>query len=95
MFLTTGDIDRSYVILGIINTTVKKSLRADEIDQVDDFDDLFTAAKTKLLDKAIGKNGAGVIQVRFVPQVVEVGAGPKYLLLHAYGTAVKFPHQIK
>lgn len=95
MFLTTGDINRSYVILGVVNATVKKSLRADEIDQVDQFDDLYTSVKSKLLDRTIAKNGDGVLQVRFIPQVIEVGGGPKYLQLHGYGTAVKFPGSSK
>lgn len=95
MFLTTGDINRSYVILGIVNATVKKDLRADEIDQVDQFDDLYTSVKSKLQDRAIAKNGDGVLQVRFIPQVIEIAGGPKYLQLHGYGTAVKFPGSSK
>ncbi|KRM04397.1 hypothetical protein FC89_GL002340 [Liquorilactobacillus ghanensis DSM 18630] len=91
VFLTTGDVNRSYVILGIVNATVKRTLQADEIDKVAEYDDLYSEVKTKLVDRVLAKNGDGILQVRFVPQIVPVGPGPKYLLLHGYGTAVRFP----
>ncbi|MCI1634349.1 MAG: hypothetical protein LKJ22_10080 [Liquorilactobacillus nagelii] len=91
MFLTTGDVNRSYVILGIVNATVKRTLLADEIDELAEYDELYNEVKTKLVDRAVTKNGDGLLQVRFVPQIVQVGPGPKYMLLHGYGTAVRFP----
>ena len=34
MFLTTGEINRTYTIKGIVNATVKKELTSDQLDQV-------------------------------------------------------------
>ena len=81
MFLTTGEINRTYTIKGIVNATVKKELTSDQLDQVDEFDDLYTEVKGKL------------IAVRFEPQVVRVSVGPKYLMLHGYGTVIGFPRK--
>ena len=52
MFLTTGEINRTYTIKGIVNATVKKELTSDQLDQVDEFDDLYTEVKGKLIERA-------------------------------------------
>ncbi len=91
MFLTTGEINRTYTIKGLVNATVKKELTSDQLDQVDEFDDLYTEVKSKLIERAVAKGGEGIIAVRFEPQIVRVSVGPKYLMLHGYGTVVSFP----
>ncbi|SEM52959.1 hypothetical protein SAMN05216431_1044 [Ligilactobacillus sp. WC1T17] len=93
MFLTTGEINRTYTIKGIVNATVKKELTSDQLDQVAEFDDLYTEVKAKLIERAVTKGGEGIIAVRFEPQIVRVSVGPKYLLLHGYGTVVSFPRR--
>ena len=93
MFLTTGEINRTYTIKGIVNATVKKELTSDQLDQVDEFDDLYTEVKGKLIERAVAKGGEGIIAVRFEPQVVRVSVGPKYLILHGYGTVIGFPRK--
>ena len=60
------------------------------MNRVDDFDDLYDQVKMKLIDKAVTKNADGVINVRFEPQIVRVSVGPKYIVLHGYGTAISF-----
>ncbi|WP_178197063.1 hypothetical protein [Ligilactobacillus sp. Marseille-Q7487] len=91
MFLTTGEINRTYTIKGVINATVKRELSADQLDEVDQYDELYNEVKTKLIERAVAKDGDGIIGVRFEPQIVRVSVGPKYMLLHGYGTVVGFP----
>lgn len=91
MFLTTGEINRTYTIKGIVNATVKRELLAEQLDEVDQYDDLYNEVKTKLIERAVAKDGDGIIAVRFEPQIVRVSVGPKYLMLHGYGTVVGFP----
>ena len=89
MFLTTGGINNAYAIKGIVNATVKRTLTAEEIDAVDQYDELYTEVKSKLIERAVTKEGDGVINVRFEPQIVRVSVGPKYVMLHGYGTVIK------
>ena len=91
MFLTTGEINRTYTIKGIVNATVKRELLAEQLDEVDQYDDLYNEVKTKLIERAVAKDGDGIISVRFEPQIVRVSVGPKYLMLHGYGTVIGFP----
>ena len=91
MFLTTGEINRTYTIKGIVNATIKRELLADQLDEVDQYDELYNEVKTKLIERAIAKDGDGIICVRFEPQIVRVSVGPKYMLLHGYGTVIGFP----
>ncbi|WP_034986436.1 hypothetical protein [Liquorilactobacillus sucicola] len=91
MFLTTRDINRTYMILGIVNATVKRTLTADRIDEVDQYDEMYNQVKEKLIERAAVKEGDGVIGVNFNSEIVRVAVGPKYMLLHGYGTAIKFP----
>lgn len=88
MFLSTGGLNQGYAIHGIVNATVKEELHADELDRVDDFDDLYKRVEMKLVDNATAKGADGIINIRFEPQIVRVAVGPKYLLLHGYGTAI-------
>ncbi|KRL84285.1 hypothetical protein [Ligilactobacillus apodemi] len=91
MFLTTGEINRTYTIKGIVSATVKKTLTADQLDEVDNFDDLYREVQDILIERAVAKDGEGIIAVRFEPQIVRVSVGPKYLMLHGYGTVIQFP----
>lgn len=91
MFLTTGEINRTYTIKGIVNATVKKTLTADQLDEVDNYDELYKQVEELLVERAVAKDGDGIIGVRFEPQIVRVSVGPKYLMLHGYGTVISFP----
>ncbi|MEY8663041.1 hypothetical protein AALT52_09100 [Ligilactobacillus faecis] len=91
MFLTTGEINRTYTIKGIVNATVKKTLTAEQLDEVDNYDDLYKEVEVLLIERAVAKDGDGIIGVRFEPQIVRVSVGPKYLMLHGYGTVISFP----
>lgn len=91
MFLSTTNLNQSYILKGIVNATVKKTLKAEEIDEVDQFDILYKQVQKKLEVAATDLGADGVIDVRFEPQIVRVSVGPKYMLLHGYGTAISFP----
>ncbi|KRM19391.1 hypothetical protein FC40_GL000077 [Ligilactobacillus hayakitensis DSM 18933 = JCM 14209] len=91
MFLSTTNLNQSYILKGIVNATVKKTLKAEEIDEVDQFDILYKQVQQKLEVAASDLGADGVIDVRFEPQIVRVSVGPKYMLLHGYGTAISFP----
>jgi len=91
VFLTTGEINRTYTIKGIVNATVKKTLTAEQLDEVDNYDDLYKEVEVLLIERAVAKDGDGIIGVRFEPQIVRVSVGPKYLMLHGYGTVISFP----
>lgn len=95
MFLTTGEINGTYAIQGIVNATVKRALLPEEVDQVDQYDDLYTAVKTKLIERAVAKDGDGLIMVRFVPSIVQTGPAPRYMVLHGYGTVVSLKPRLK
>ena len=73
LFLTTGEVKQAYTIKGIVHATVKKLYR-----QVQDI----------LIERAVAKDGDGIIGVSFEPQIVRVSVGPKYLMLHGYGTVI-------
>ena len=91
MFLSTSGLNQSYILKGIVNATVKRTLKAEELDEVDQFDNLYAQVQKKLENKALELDADGVIDIRFVPQIVRVSVGPKYMLLHRYGTAISFP----
>lgn len=88
MFLITGDLRSSYAVKGVVNATVKKTLQPDEIDQVADYDNLYEKVKEILGKRAEALGADGVIDVSFVPEIARVAVGPKYMILHGYGTAV-------
>lgn len=90
MFLSTSGLNQSYILKGIVNATVKRTLKAEELDEVDQFDNLYAQVQKKLENKALELDADGVINIRFVPQIVRVSVGPKYMLLHGYGTAISF-----
>ena len=92
MFLSTSGLNQSYILKGIVNATVKRTLKAEELDEVDQFDNLYAQVQKKLENKALELDADGVIDIRFVPQIVRVSVGPKYMLLHGYGTAISFPN---
>ena len=89
MFLSTSGLNQSYILKGIVNATVKRTLKAEELDEVDQFDNLYAQVQKKLENNELDADG--VIDIRFVPQIVRVSVGPKYMLLHGYGTAISFP----
>lgn len=89
MFLTTGSIGQPHAILGIVNATVKAELAADELDKIADYAALYEQVEEKLADQAAAVGGDGIVEVRFVPEVVQLQISPKFKLLHAYGTAVR------
>ena len=91
MFLSTSGLNQSYILKGIVNATVKRTLKAEELDEVDQFDNLYAQVQKKLENKALELDADGVINIRFVPQIVRVSVGPKYMLLHGYATAISFP----
>lgn len=91
MFLSTSGLNQSYILKGIVNATVKRTLKAEELDEVDQFNNLYAQVQKKLENKALELDADGVINIRFVPQIVRVSVGPKYMLLHGYGTAISFP----
>ena len=91
MFLSTSGLNQSYILKGIVNATVKRTLKAEELDEVDQFDNLYAQVQKKLENKALELDADGVIDIRFVPQIVRVSVGPKDMLLHGYGTAISFP----
>ncbi len=85
LFLTTGEVKQAYTIKGIVHATVKKTLTAEQLDEVDNFDELY---QDILIERAVAKDGDGIIGVSFEPQIVRVSVGPKYLMLHGYGTVI-------
>ena len=84
MFLSTSGLNQSYILKGIVNATVKRTLKAEELDEVDQFDNLYAQVQKKLENKALELDADGVIDIRFVPQIVRVSVGQKYMLLHGY-----------
>ena len=88
LFLTTGEVQQAYTIKGIVNATVKKTLTAEQLDEVDNFDELYRQVQDILIERAVAKDGDGIIGVSFEPQIVRVSVGPKYLMLHGYGTVI-------
>ena len=88
LFLTTGEVKQAYTIKGIVHATVKKTLTAEQLDEVDNFDELYRQVQDILIERAVAKDGDGIIGVSFAPQIVRVSVGPKYLMLHGYGTVI-------
>ena len=76
MFLSTSGLNQSYILKGIVNATVKRTLKAEELDEVDQFDNLYAQVQKKLENKALELDADGVIDIRFVPQIVRVSVGP-------------------
>ncbi|MDE6376166.1 MAG: hypothetical protein K2L20_03235, partial [Ligilactobacillus sp.] len=58
------------------------------LDEVDNFDELYRQVQDILIERAVAKDGDGIIGVSFEPQIVRVSVGPKYLMLHGYGTVI-------
>lgn len=91
MFMTTGGLNRSHTIQGILTATAHTMLRSEKPDQFELFDDLFDEAKQSLMKQAQAAGADGLIEVRFNTEVVQMNVAPKFLVVHGYGTAVKFP----
>lgn len=93
MFMTTGGLNRSHAIQGILTATAHTMLTSEKPDEFERFDDLFDEAKQKLMHRAETMQADGLIEVRFNTEVVRMNVAPKFLVVHAYGTAIKFPQQ--
>lgn len=48
MFLSTSGLNQSYILKGIVNATVKRTLKAEELDEVDQFDNLYAQVQKKI-----------------------------------------------
>ncbi|WP_125581711.1 heavy metal-binding domain-containing protein [Levilactobacillus cerevisiae] len=95
MFMTTGGLNRAHAIQGILTTTTSTMLRSEKPDEFSLFDKLFDEAKQNLMKQAQEAKADGLIEVRFNTEVVRMNVAPKFLVVHAYGTAVKFPSSKK
>ena len=73
LFLTTGEVKQAYTIKGIVNATVKKTLTAEQLDEVDNFDELYRQVQDILIERAVAKDGDGIIGVSFEPQIDYLG----------------------
>ena len=61
LFLTTGEVKQAYTIKGIVNATVKKTLTAEQLDEVDNFDELYRQVQDILIERAVAKDGDGTV----------------------------------
>ncbi|AYM02904.1 heavy metal-binding domain-containing protein [Levilactobacillus yiduensis] len=95
MFMTTGGLNRTHAIQGILTATASKMLRSEKPDEFSLFDGLFDEVKQDLMKQAQETDADGLIEVRFNTEVVRMNVAPKFLVVHGYGTAVKFPNSKK
>lgn len=95
MFMTTGGLNRSHMIQGILTATAHDMLRSEKPDDFDRFEPLFDQVKQDLLQQAQTAGADGLIEVRFNTEVVRMNVAPKFLVVHGYGTAIKFPQEKK
>ncbi|WP_341778562.1 heavy metal-binding domain-containing protein [Levilactobacillus sp. HBUAS70063] len=91
MFMSTGGLNRTHAIQGILTATAHTMLRSEKPDQFELFDDLFAEVKQQLMKQAQDGGADGLIEVRFNTEVVRMNVAPKFLVVHGYGTAIKFP----
>lgn len=90
MLLTTGSIDQSHDILGIVNATSHLMLDSETIDAFESMDQLFSDVEEKMKQKAEEEQADGIINISFNTQVVQLQVAPKFLVITGYGTLVKF-----
>lgn len=95
MFMTTGGLNRSHAIQGILTATAHDMLTSEKPDAFERFDPLFEAVKQELMKQARESGADGLINVRFNTEVVQMNVAPKFLVVHGYGTAITFPQQKK
>lgn len=95
MFMTTEGLNRSHMIQGILTATAHDMLRSEKPDDFDRFEPLFDQVKQDLLQQAQTAGADGLIEVRFNTEVVRMNVAPKFLVVHGYGTAIKFPQEKK
>lgn len=95
MFMTTGGLNRSHMIQSILTATAHDMLRSEKPDDFDRFEPLFDQVKQDLLQQAQTAGADGLIEVRFNTEVVRMNVAPKFLVVHGYGTAIKFPQEKK
>ena len=88
LFLTTGEVKQSLHDQRDRTCDCQKTLTAEQLDEVDNFDELYRQVQDILIERAVAKDGDGIIGVSFEPQIVRVSVGPKYLMLHGYGTVI-------
>ena len=82
MFMTTGDLQRSHMIKGVVSVTKHLMFESDGVDQFERFDDL-------MLQKAEDQGGDGLIYVNFNTEVAQMSVAPRFLIVTGYGTVVK------
>lgn len=93
MFMTTGGFNRSHSIQGIITATAHDMLTSEKPDEFERFEPLFADVKQQLMQQAQDQGADGLIEVRFNTEVVQMNVAPKFLVVHGYGTAIKFLSQ--
>ena len=89
MFMTTGDLQRSHMIKGVVSVTKHLMFESDGVDQFERFDDLIEQVKPLLLKKAEEHGGDGLIYVNFNTEVAQMSVAPRFLVVTGYGTVVK------
>lgn len=95
MFMTTGGLNRAHAIQGILTATAHTMLRSEKPDEFSLFDGLFDEVKQNLMKQAQTMGADGLIEVRFNTEIAQMNVAPKFIVVHGYGTAVKFPNQKK
>lgn len=91
MFMTTGGLNRSHAVQGILTATAHDMLTSEKPDDFDRFQPLFDEVKQQLMQQAQTQGADGLIEVRFNTEVVQMNVAPRFLVVHGYGTAIKFP----
>lgn len=91
MFMTTGGLNRTHAIQGILTATASTMLRSEKPDEFSLFDGLFEEVKQQLMKQAQENQADGLTEVRFNTEVVRMNVAPKFLVVHGYGTAVRLP----
>lgn len=90
MFLTTGSINQSHAIKGIVNATSHLMLASETIDAFESMDQLFSDVEEKMRQRAAENGADGITDVKFNTQVVQLQVAPKFLVVTGYGTMIKF-----
>lgn len=95
MFLTTGSINRSHAVKGIVNATSHLMLASETIDAFESMDQLFSDVEEKMKQKGLEQGADGIADVKFNTQVVQLQVAPKFLVVTGYGTLISWIEQPK
>lgn len=90
MFLSTEAFPQAHQILGIVNATTHLAMPNEAIDSFETMDQLFSDVQQKLKIRAAQKGADGIVGIRFTTNVANMQVAPKFLVLTAYGTMIKF-----